>query len=120
MDMASQGQAVAGQQNRWLEPFVVAVAIAAIAITLAWGALSALSAPSTVAPSRTTTQILSEPGLLDQRAGERGGVAPVALPKSAPGNPYVNIHVPERKLSTGGTILGPSMQDHRRGEREFD
>ena len=118
--MASQGQAVAGQQNRWLELFVVAVAIAAIGITLAWGAMTALSAPSTVVPSRTTTQLLSEPGLLDQRAGERGGVAPVALPKSAPGNPYVNIHVPNRKLVTGGAILRPSMQDHRRIERSFD
>ena len=80
--MASQGQAVARQQNWWLERFVIALATAAIMVTLGWGAFTALSAPSTVAPSRTTTQILQEPGLLEQRAGERGGAVaqPVELP----------------------------------------
>ena len=134
--MTSLGQAVARQSNRWFEPFVVALAIAAIVITLAVGAFSALSAPSTDAPSRTTTQILQEPGLLDQRQGERGGAviaAPAynpwtdpalrehrrgersAVPSSAPGNPYVNIHTP----SVDGTIVGPGMQEHGRGELEF-
>ena len=51
--MASQGQAVARQQNRWLERFVIALAIGAIMITLGWGAFTALSAPSTVAPNRS-------------------------------------------------------------------
>jgi hypothetical protein len=124
-DMASQGQAVARQQNRWLEPFVIALAIAAIMITLAWGAFTALSAPSTVAPSKTTEQILQEPGLLEQRAGERAGAsggyvvrtAPgpkQALPKSAPGNPYVNIHVPVRKPAT---IMTDGLVEHDLGER---
>jgi hypothetical protein len=116
--MASQGQAVARQQNRWLELFVIALAIAAIMITLAWGAFTALSAPTTVAPSKTTTQILQEPGLLEQRAGERGGAvvrtAPEALPKSAPGNPYVNLHVPVRKPAT---IMTDGLVEHRLGER---
>jgi len=113
--MASQGQAVARQQNRWLERFVIALATAAIMITLGWGAFTALSAPSTVAPSKTTTQILQEPGLLEQRAGERGGA--VALPKSAPGNPYVNIHPPVRKP---GTIKTDGLVEHRRGERGME
>jgi hypothetical protein len=113
--MASQGQAVARQQNRWLAPFAIALAIAAIVITLGWGAFTALSAPSTVAPSKTTIQILQEPGLLEQRAGERGGA--VALPKSAPGNPYVNIHPPVRKP---GTVMTDGLVEHRRGERGME
>jgi hypothetical protein len=117
--MASQGQAVARQQNRWLERFGIALATAAIMITLGWGAFTALSAPSTVAPSRTTTQILQDPGLLEQRVGERGGAVaqPVELPKSAPGNPYVNIHPTVRKPST---ILTDGMIEHRRGERGME
>jgi hypothetical protein len=108
-DMASQGQAVARQQNRWLEPFVIGLAIAAIMITLGWGAFTSLSAPSTVAPSKTTDQILQK---LDD---ERGGA--VALPKSAPGNPYVNIHPPVRKP---GKIMTDSLVEHRRGERGME
>jgi hypothetical protein len=106
--MASQGQAVARQSNRWFEPFVVALAIAAIVITLAWGAITALSAPSTVAPERTTIQMLQDPGLLQQREGERGG-------------PQVNT---EGLLYTGiptvpNLVTGPTdgLVEHRRGER---
>jgi hypothetical protein len=101
-DMASQGQAVARQQNRWLGRFVSALAIAAIMITLGWGAFTALSTPSTVAPSKTTTQILQEPGLLQQRAGERGGAVaqPVVLPN--------------------GRIVTKGLVEHRRGERGME
>jgi hypothetical protein len=95
--MASQGQVVAGQHNRWLEPFVIALAIATIMITLAWGALTALSAPSTVAPSATSTQVFQEPGLLEQRRGERGG----------------SVVVP----STESTIMTDGLVEQRRGER---
>jgi hypothetical protein len=125
-DMASQGQAVARQQNRWLERFVVAVAIAAIMITLGWGAFTALSAPSTVAPSTTTTQIVQEPGLREQRSGERGGAVaqPVGLPKL---HPYVSIHPTVRTPSTiergrelpNGTFQSPAVSE-RRGERVME
>jgi hypothetical protein len=140
--MASQGQAVARQQNRWFERFVIALAIAAIMITLGWGAFTALSAPSTVAPSKTTTQILQEPGLLEQRSGERGGASggyvvrtaprggavaqPVGLPKL---HPYVSIRpksVPGSTIMTDGLVehrgmepasgtSGPAVHVHRRG-----
>jgi hypothetical protein len=113
--MASQGQAAVRQQNRWLERFVIALAIAAIMITLGWGAFTALSSPSTVAPSKTTTQILQEPGLLEQRAGERGGAVaqPVRLPKL---HPYVSIRptVRGRELPNG-TFQSPAVTVHRQG-----
>ena len=122
--MASQGQAVARQQNRWLERFVIALAIAAIMITLGGGAFTALSAPSTVAPSKTTTQMLQEPGLLEQRAGERAGASggyvvrtaprggavaqPVRLPKL---HPYVSIR---NTIGTpGSTIMTDGLVEHR-------
>jgi hypothetical protein len=117
-DMATQGQAVARQQNRWLERFVIALAIAAIMITLGWGAFTALSAPSTVAPSKTTTQILQEPGLLEQRAGERGGAVaqPVRLPEL---HPYVSIQ--RGRELPNGTFQAPAQSEHRRGHpRERD
>ncbi len=74
--MAAHGQTITstGSQNRrMIEIFVVAFAGAALAITLAWAALGATS-PKVVTLSRTTDQTLMEPGLIDQRAGERGGV----------------------------------------------
>ena len=88
--MASQEQAVARQQDRWLQGFVLALATAAITLTLGWGAFTVLSAPSTVAPGTTSTQIVQEPGLLKQRAGERGGAVaePARLPKL---HPYVSV-----------------------------
>jgi hypothetical protein len=111
-DMATQGQAVARQQNRWLERFVIALAISAIMITLGWGAFTALSAPSTVAPSKTTTQILQEPGLLEQRAGERGGAIaqPVRLPEL---HPYVSIQ--RGRELPNGTFQSPAVTVHRQG-----
>ena len=114
-DMASQGQAVARQQNRWPERFVIASAIAAIMITLGWGAFTALSVPSTVAPSKTTTQIVQEPGLLEQRGGERGGAVaqPVGLPKL---HPYVSIRPAVRGMELpNGTFLSPGVNVHERG-----
>lgn len=118
--MASQGQAVARQQNRWPERFVIGSAIAAIMITLGWGAFTALSAPSTVAPSKTTTQIVQEPGLLEQRAGERGGAVaqPVGLPKL---HPYVSIRPTVRGMELpNGTFWSPPVSEHRRGERGME
>lgn len=114
--MASQGQAVARQQNRWPERFVIGSAIAAIMITLGWGAFTALSAPSTVAPSTTTTQILQEPGLLEQRAGERGGAVaqPGALPKL---HPEVSIQPTVRELDQN---VSRDLARHRRGERGME
>jgi len=110
--MASQGQAVARQQNRWLESFVIALAIGAIMITLGWGAFTVLSAPSTVAPSKATPQIVQEPGLLEQRAGERGGavVEPATLPKL---HPYVSVRPAVRAPGTmelpNGTVWSPAV-----------
>ena len=74
--MATQGQTITSTQpqyRRMIEIFVVAIAGAALATTLAWAAFGATS-PKVVTLSRTTNQTLLEPGLVDQRAGERGGV----------------------------------------------
>ena len=92
MNMISQGQIAAGQRKLF-EAFVAGVAVAALAMALAWGAFAVASTPKSVAPSATT--ILQEPGLLDQRAGERGGA--VAIPPT--------------------TISGDSLLEQRRGER---
>jgi hypothetical protein len=105
--MASQGQAVGRQSYRWFEPFVVALAIAAIVITLAWGAITALSAPTTVAPERTVTQMLQEPGLLDQRKGERGGAV------YGGGLQYTGIPTVPNVI----TDPNDGLKEHRRGER---
>ena len=116
--MASQGQAVARQQDRWLQGFVLALATAAIMITLGWGAFTVLSAPSTVAPSKATPQIVQEPGLLEQRAGERGGavVQPATLPKL---HPYVSVkpavRTPGAMELPNGTVWSPSVSVHPRG-----
>ena len=109
--MASQGQAVARQQDRWLQGFVLALATAAIMITLGWGAFNALSAPSKVAPIKATPQIIQEPGLLEQRAGERGGA--VAVPGTMPKlHPYVSVKLAVRAPGTmelpNGTTWSPS------------
>jgi len=92
--MAAQGQTITStgsQHRRMIEIVVVAFAGAALAITLAWAAFGATS-PKVVTLSRTTDQTLLEPGLVDQRAGERGGgVAP--------------------------QILEPGLVDQRAGER---
>lgn len=92
--MAAQGQTVTStqpQHRRMIEMSVIALAGAALAITLAWAAFGATS-PKVVTLSRTTDQTLQEPGLVDQRAGERGGVV-------AP------------------QILEPGLVDQRSGER---
>jgi hypothetical protein len=91
--MATQGQTITSSQpqyRRMIEIFVVAIAGAALAITLAWAAFGATS-PKAVTLSRTTNQTLTEPGLVDQRAGEHGVVAP--------------------------QILEPGLVDQRAGER---
>ena len=96
MNMISQGQ-IAPSQRKLFEAFVAGVAVAALAIALAWGAFAVASSTKSVAPSATTMQYLQEPGLLDQRAGERGG---------AVANP-----------STIQYLQEPGLLDQRAGER---
>jgi hypothetical protein len=96
MNMISQGQ-IAASQRKLFEAFVAGVAVAALVIALAWGAFAVVSTSKTVDTSATTIQSLQEPGLLDQRAGERGGA--VATP------------------STKTTVSGDSLLEQRRGER---
>lgn len=96
MNMISQGQ-MAASQRKVLEAFVAGVAVAALAIALAWGAFTLLSASNSVAASPATVTSLQEPGLLEQRAGERR--AAVAVP------------------STKSTIATDSLVEQRRGER---
>ena len=78
MNMISQGQ-IAASQRKLFEGFVAGVAVAALAIALAWGAFAVVNSSKTVAP-RATIEYLQEPGLLEQRAGERG--AAVAIPST--------------------------------------
>jgi hypothetical protein len=85
--MATQGQTITRtqpQHRRMIGILVVAFAGAALAITLAWAAFGATS-PKVVTPSRTTEQILLEPGLVDQRADERAVVVAPAPVTSYPG-----------------------------------
>jgi hypothetical protein len=95
MNMISQGQIAAGQRKLF-EGFLAGVAVAAIAIALAWGAFAVVNASNSVAPSKATIQTLQQPGLLEQRAGERGGA--VAAPSKT-------------------TIMTDGLVEHRRGER---
>lgn len=95
MNMISQGQ-IAASQRKLFEGFVAGVAIAALAIALAWGAFAVVNSSKTVAP-RATIEYLQEPGLLEQRAGERG--AAVAIP------------------STTKTVSGDSLLEQGRRER---
>src|SRR4029453_3374456 len=103
----------ARQQNRWLELFVIALAMGSIMITLGGGAFTALPAPSPVAPSKPPPQPLPGPGPREQRAGERGGAVaqPVRLPKL---HPYVSIRPTVR---TPSTVMTDGLVEHRRGER---
>jgi hypothetical protein len=89
MNMISQDQ-IAGGQRKLLGGFLVAVAIAAMAIALAWGTFAVLNASKSVAPT------LHEPGLLTQLDDERGGS--VAAP------------------AAGSTIFTDGLVEHRRGE----
>jgi hypothetical protein len=91
--MTTQGQIVSSNQaqhRRMGEILVVALAGAALVVGIAWAAFAGTS-PKVVTLSRTTNQTLTEPGLVDQRAGERGIVVP--------------------------QILEPGLQDQRAGER---
>ena len=102
MNMISQGQ-VAPNQRKLFEGFLAGIAVAAIAIALAWGAFAVLNAPKSVAPSATTIQTLQEPGLLDQRAGERGGT--VAAPKT-----FANDNGRSEHLRRGNSLEIPKLQ----------
>jgi len=99
MNMISQGQ-VAPNQRKLFEGFLAGIAVAAIAIALAWGAFAVLNAPKSVAPGATTIQTLQEPGLLDQRAGERGGAVAAPATKSV----MTDSLVEQRRGERGGTV----------------
>jgi hypothetical protein len=92
-EIVSKGQASTG---RLIEIVMVGIAGVAFVLVVAWVAFVA-SAPSTGTLTRTTQQYLAEPGLVDQRRGERGVDAATA---------------------PGQTLISPAMQEHRRGERE--
>ena len=102
MNMISQGQ-VAPNQRKLFEGFLAGIAVAAIAIALVWGAFAVLNAPKSVAPSGTTIQTLQEPGLLDQRAGERGGT--VAIDKT-----FANDNGRSEHLRRGNSLEIPKLQ----------
>jgi hypothetical protein len=67
--IVSQRQGFAGKGTKLMG--IIAVAFIAIAVALAVWAAFAASAPK-VAPSTKAVPYLQDPGLLDQRAGERG------------------------------------------------
>jgi hypothetical protein len=104
MNMISQGQ-IAASQRKLFEAFVAGVAVAAIAIALAWGAVTVASTPNSVAPSATTIQYLQEPGLLEQRAGERGGA--VATPSTTQYLQEPGL-LEQRAGERGGAVATPS------------
>jgi len=112
MNMISQGQ-VAGNQRKLFEGFLAGVAVAAIAIALAWGAFAVANAPKSVAPSATTIQTMQEPGLLQQRAGERGGAVAAPATKSI----VTDSLVEQRRGERGGAVAIPdNRSEHlRRG-----
>jgi flagellar biosynthesis/type III secretory pathway M-ring protein FliF/YscJ len=95
-EITSQGQAITGLRRRSIEVAAVMLVGAAIAIAIAWAAFAA-STSTAVTQTLTSVEYLQDPGLIDQRSGERG---------------VVDATVP------GGTLLDPAMQEHRRGERE--
>ena len=96
MNMISQGQ-IAASQRKLFEVLVAGVAVAALAIALAWGAFAVVNTSTVVAPSATAIEYFQEPGVVEQRAGERGGA--VAIP------------------STTKTISGDSLLEQGRRER---
>jgi hypothetical protein len=112
MNMISQGQ-VAPNQRKLFEGFLAGIAVAAIAIALVWGAFAVLNAPKSVAPSGTTIQTLQEPGLLDQRAGERGGT--VAATKNAV---MTDSLVEQRRGERGDTVAAPKTFANDNGRSE--
>lgn len=113
MNMISQGQ-VAPNQRKLLEGFLAGIAVAAIAIALAWGAFAVLNAPKSVAPSATTISTLQEPGLLDQRAGERGGAVAAPATKSI----MTDSLVEQRRGERGGTVAAPKTFANDNGRSE--
>ena len=118
-DMAAQGQTITStqaQHRRMIEIFVVAFAGAALAITVAWAALGATSA-KVVTLSRTTDQTLLEPGLVDQRAGERGGVVAPAPSTGYPGG-WTSTYSPIDVAPGGIDRIDRARQQVGRGELE--
>jgi hypothetical protein len=112
MNMISQGQ-IAANQRKLFEGFLVGIAVAAVAIALAWGAFAVANTPKSVAPSATTIQTMQEPGLLNQRAGERAGTVAAPATKSV----VTDSLVEQRRGERGGSVATPSRRsDHlRRG-----
>ena len=119
MNMISQGQ-MAASQRKVLEAFVAGVAVAALAIALAWGAFTLLSASNSVVASPATVTSLQEPGLLEQRAGERGGAVTIPSTKTTIATDSL---VEQRRGERGGAVTIPSSKiatenlvEQRRGE----
>ena len=98
ISQSQQGTAAHGQRPGLVAIFFVALAGAAVAIAIAWAVFS--TSPTVAGPSRTTIQMLHEPGLLEQRRGERGGAVVV-------------VDAPPAET----TLLDPALIEHRRGER---
>ena len=113
MNMISQGQ-VAKDQRKLFEGFLAGVAVAAIAVALAWGAFAVLNAPKSVAPRATTIETMQEPGLLQQRAGERGGAVAAPATKSIVTDSLVEHGRGER----GGSVAAPKTDPHDIGRSE--
>ena len=115
--MATQGQTITStqpQHRRTIEIFVVAFTGAALAITLAWAAFGATT-PKVVTPSRTTEQILLEPGLVDQRADERGVVVAPAPSTGYPGG-WTSNYSPIDVAPGAIDFNDHALQQMRRGE----
>jgi hypothetical protein len=96
-EIVSQGQGFFASHRRWVD-LAVALVGAAVVIAIAWAAFAATT-PQPGTPTRTSTEYLQEPGLLEQRASERGVIT---------------------VSESDGTLLDPAMQEHRRGEREYN
>lgn len=95
-EIVSQGHVLTNKRRRGIEFLVVTLAAAIVVVAIAWAPFAASTAP-VVTPSRTTVEYLREPGMLQQRQGERGVIS---------------------VTDQGRTLLDPALQEHRRGERE--
>lgn len=113
MNMISQSQ-VAASQRKLFEGFLAGIAVAVIAVSLVWGAFALANAPKTVAPSATTIQTMQEPGLLQQRAGERGGAVAAPATKSF----VTDSLVEQRHGEQGATVAAPKTFANDNGRSE--
>lgn len=118
--IASERRGLLGKGSKSIE--IVAVALIAVAVALAVWAAFAASTPKVVAPAKTSMQYLQEPGLLEQRAGER------EYNVSVTGSSILTRDMQVQRAGERGvdlarpwsSILNREMQLHRKGEREVD